>query len=171
MNNYTTQKMQLLAATARYSNYFYYIAGMSVLNTVLALFTSITIGSALALGMTEFVDGVGLYLHNIIIGIAFTVFMAGVFSAIAHFAGKGNIVVYLIGMVLYGLDAILLVVFKDWIGIAVHCWLLYTLFQGIHYAINLKEATRLEAEEARRQRYAQVNQAGQTSQPGPGSLH
>lgn len=106
---------------------FYAIAGFSVLNTFLIL-----IGAPLAVGMaatrarTDSQMGI-LVVSNLIV--------VGIFVALGFFATRGSKAAFIIGLLLYGGDTLLLLLSANAAAripaIVVHVFFLYSIFKGL----------------------------------------
>lgn len=135
---------QKLALEAKYKsgvNWFYWIGGMSVINSLIYIFGG-SLSFVVGLGITQFVDVVA---HNIaedfsangsfimlLFGFAFNFAMAGIFivtGLLGHLRYRWAI---LIGMILYALDAFILIWASDWFGVVFHLFALYGLFGGLN---------------------------------------
>ena len=136
------------------TSWFYWIAGLSILNSVTSLF-GLTITFVIGLGATQVVDAITNMLANdfgtgnsgILLrgaGLFVNLILAGTIALFGYLAIKGKRWALITGMVLYLADAILLLVFKDWLGVLFHGWALFSLFKGISIMKNLRdlEATR-----------------------------
>jgi fucose permease len=135
---------QKLALEAKFNsgvNWFYWIGGMSVINSLIYIFGG-SLSFVVGLGITQFVDAVA---HNIaedfsangsfimlLIGFAFNFAMAGIFlvaGLLGHLRYRWAII---LGMILYALDALILLWASDWFGVAFHLFALYGLFGGLN---------------------------------------
>jgi hypothetical protein len=120
---------------------FYWIAGCSVVNTLLLLTRSgvLLLGG---LGFTFLVDvaleGAGPQIRPIGFGIDLTI--ALMFVALGMWAGRGSKVAFFLGMGLYALDAGILVLIQDWLNVAFHGWWLFCLWQGLQRNVELQRA-------------------------------
>ncbi len=118
---------------------FYWIAGMSVINSLIYIFGA-GLTFVIGLGITQLIDG---FAHGLAIrlpgneillrgfGLLIDILIAGVFVAFGYFAAKGHKVVFIVGMVLYGVDALLMLAFADWVGFLFHLFFLFLLFGGL----------------------------------------
>jgi len=113
------------------ASWFVTVAALSMVNSVLAM-TGAGVRFIFGLGLAEFVDavvhpvgGTGVVLDLIING-----FVAGVFVLFWHFARQGQKWAFFAGMFLYVLDALLLLLFKDWLSLAFHGYALYRMYHG-----------------------------------------
>jgi len=118
---------------------FYWIAALSVVNSILSIAgtgTYFVIGLAvtllvdgMAIGVAEMAPEAALIVK--IIGLVVSIMVSAVVALFGFFAIKGNRWAFITGMVLYGLDGLLMLVFQDWIGILFHAFFLWGLFGGL----------------------------------------
>ncbi len=113
------------------ANWFYWIAGLSLVNTIAAL-SGTNWRFLLGLGVTQVVDAVAKDIGSVGKGAALVVnaFIAGVFILFGVFANKGMKWAFIVGMIFFGLDTLLEVLFSDWIGVAFHGYVLWCLWRG-----------------------------------------
>lgn len=116
------------------ADWFFWIAGLSLINTVVALFKG-GMAFALGLGITQIIDvataksdgGIGMA-----VGILFNVIVLGIFIGFGFFARRGHTWSFIVGMVLYGLDLLLLVLLHGgWLSIGFHGFALFCIFNGL----------------------------------------
>lgn len=124
-------------------DWFFWIAGVSLVSSVLSL-TGTSFYTALGLGTTEFVDGVaqGLTAHHSaasgkIVALVFAVLASACYALYGFFARKGVQWAFLVGMIFYALDAVLLLTFQSWLSVAFHGYALFRIFQGFQAARQL----------------------------------
>jgi hypothetical protein len=118
------------------ANNFYTIAGLSLLNSIIAaLGTGFVF--VIGLGITQLIDAVvhiakanmpGSSLVLTAIGLFFDIVICAVIAIIGYLTSKGNNWSLITGMILYALDAILVLFFKDWIGFAFHLFFLWQIW-------------------------------------------
>lgn len=112
-------------------NLFYYIAALSALNTVFAL-VGVPIALAIGLGITRIIDA-SLGRESLPVALILDAIVAVMFMALGFFATKGNKAAFLIGLVLYGLDLVLL--FSDAgrhiPSLLVHGYFIYLLIKAL----------------------------------------
>jgi hypothetical protein len=129
---------------------FYWIAGLSLINTLVYVFsTGLNLTFVVGLGITQVVDGFSVALaadltqYAIIIkavGVLINLFIAGIFVLFGVFAAKGRKWAFVTGMVLYGLDALLLIAFQDVAGFIFHGLFLFFLLSGLLALNKLRKA-------------------------------
>ncbi|MFN0110544.1 MAG: hypothetical protein ACKVZH_16940 [Blastocatellia bacterium] len=121
---------QLNSATS----WFYVLAGLSIINSLIAVFGG-TFHFIFGLGITGVVDAIVLALQaeslGIIIGLMFSIAIAGLFVIFGFLARKRMHWVYLVGIGVYLLDGLLLLFFGDYLGAAFHAYVLFRLYQGL----------------------------------------
>ena len=128
------------AAAARQAqvggDWFFWIAGISLLHSVLALFGS-GFRSALGLGTTALLDSglTGLPKAEVL---GLDIFAAAFYVLYGFFARNGARWAFLVGALFYALDGLLLLLlFKDWLGVLLHGYALFRIFQGFQAAQQL----------------------------------
>jgi len=121
------------------ANNYYWIAGLSVINSLIMVFNG-GMTFVIGLGVTQIVDAIAYLLAEDmpssawtfkLVGLAISLAVSAVFAVFGFFAGKGQRWAFIVGMVLYGLDAILVLVFADYFGFGFHLLMLWGLFGGL----------------------------------------
>jgi hypothetical protein len=127
----TFAKLQLQAQVKVGANWFYWIAGLSLVNTLAALSGS-TWRFLLGLGITRVIDelGSGMSGPGKVAALVVEAFIAGFFVLLGSFAGKQNKWAFVVGMALFGLDACISLLAQDWIGLAFHGYALFCIYRG-----------------------------------------
>jgi len=124
---------------------FYWIAGLSVVNTLLILFNA-NVTFPIGLAFTQIIDGVafgagksfsGQAMGIQIFGLVIDVGIAGLFVLFGYLAIRRASWAYTTGMILYGVDALLMILFADYIGLLFHLFFLWLLFGGLQAARKL----------------------------------
>ncbi|HET9342129.1 MAG TPA: hypothetical protein VFO25_04305 [Candidatus Eremiobacteraceae bacterium] len=112
---------------ARSANWFYWIAGLSVVNVFAAksnyefVLGSGAVEAAPAFGPTA--------------AIVIDVCVIGGFAILGFLASRRHTWAFILGMVLYALDGVIFLVAQDWIAAAFHAFVLYVLFLGAQASI------------------------------------
>ena len=133
-------KMRLESRARNGSGWFFWIAGLSLINSVIAL-SGATWTFLFGMAITQVIDGIsigiqhsaGLQGVNLVslIALGLDVMVALVVGVFGYFARKGNQTVYIFGMALYALDAIVTLLFQDWLGFLFHLLALAGLWSGL----------------------------------------
>ena len=136
--NKEAQVAEITQRMKRGANNFYWIAALSVINSILSMTGSSTY-FVIGLAVTLIVDGMTIGLSQSlpdasvilkIIGIVLSILIAGVFALFGFFASQGKRWAFIVGMILYGLDGLIMLAFGDWIGVLFHAFFLWGLFGG-----------------------------------------
>ena len=134
------KKLQLDHRARSGLNWFYWIAGLSLLNSA-AYLLGATFTFVIGLGVTQAVDGIvaalsaelgdtGGFLR--IAGMGINIVIAGMFVLMGYFGRKRVRWPVIVGMVLYALDAILLLLVQDYLGVLFHALALYGIWTGLN---------------------------------------
>ena len=134
------------------ARWFYWIAGLSLINAIAAAANS-NWSFLAGLGVTQFISGFASALSadlgesNVVLVIAFILdlLVAGFFVGLGVFAYKGHTWAFIVGLVIYALDALIFLVVQLWFPLAFHAFVIYCLYRGL--AANRK-VKQLEAEMA-----------------------
>jgi hypothetical protein len=118
----------LLARAKSSATWFYMIAALSAVNSVLAYNSDHQTTFIFGLGITIFFDAVGTMGHSIALSI--NVFVMAVFALFGYLGHKGTSWAFAVGMAVYLLDAGICAFFGLWLMAAVHAYVLYRLFKG-----------------------------------------
>ena len=139
------QVAQLKARIRVSADWFFWIAGLSIINSLIMEFGG-QIRFILGLGITEFVDAViakqASEVH--VVGWIVNLVIAGVFALFGKFGRNGQKWAFLVGMVIYAADALLMATFQIWLGLAFHVYALYRIYQGLP-AVNALESVQQRA--------------------------
>ncbi len=113
------------------ASWFYWIAGLSLINSI-AAFTGSDWRFMLGLGLTQILDAFGHDLGSAgkAVVLALDLLAAGVCVCFGFFAHKRHLWAFVVGMVLIALDGIIFLLAQDWLGVGFHVFVLYFLFRG-----------------------------------------
>lgn len=113
------------------ASWFYWIAGFSIVNSILVLSGS-RLNWALGLGATTVLDGMAAALGGgaKAVAIALNILAAGIVVLFGYFANKGHAWAFIIGMVLLALDTALTGLLQMWLSLALHAFALFCIFAG-----------------------------------------
>jgi len=115
------------------ANWFYWIAGLSLVNSIFILSGSDTyfiMGLATTLVMDLIIESWSALIFDFIV--------AGVLIVFGIFAKKGKSWIFVVGMILYGLDAMLYIAVSDYLSFAFHLIALYGISRGLNASIKLR---------------------------------
>jgi len=120
-------------------DWFFWIAGLSILNSVLQIIHS-PVGVFFGLGTTDIFNRFGADAGGSgkIIVLLMDVVAAGFYVLYGAFARKGAKWAFIVGMVFYVIDAlIVLLLTKQYLEVAAHAYALFRIFQGFQGAQRL----------------------------------
>ncbi|MFN7931350.1 MAG: hypothetical protein U0Y68_26155 [Blastocatellia bacterium] len=127
------------------ASWFYWVAGLSMVNSLIALFDG-NWHFIFGLGITEVIEGIAKGLDMgmgvKVLAFVFACFVAGMFALFGYLSMRKMRWPFWVGMVIYALDALLLLLFQDWISAAVHGYVLYRMFAAVSA---VKQLAALEA--------------------------
>src|SRR5437588_658163 len=113
------------------ANWFYWIAGLSLINTVIAMAGNDWQFFA-GLGIAELIDAfMRIYTQIALAGAVLDLSIAGAFVAFAYFAGKRHIWAFVAGMTIYAMDGLLLLALGSPLSLLFHAFALYGLLAGL----------------------------------------
>lgn len=121
------------------ASWFYWIAGLSLINTVSA-FSGSDWRFIIGLGITQVFDAIGQEIQGVgrMIALFLDLVAAGVFILFGVLAHKRHTWAFVTGMVLFALDGGIFLLTQDWIGVGFHIFVLYCLFRGFKACRELK---------------------------------
>jgi hypothetical protein len=116
----------------RGANWFYWIAGLSLVNSIASV-AEAKVTFPVGLGITQVFDGLAAAFKSqtaTIVGLCADGLAACLVVLVGYFAHRQRWV-YILGMVLYGLDGVINLVFQDWMGAGFHAFALYSMSVGL----------------------------------------
>jgi len=134
------QTAQLKARIRVSADWFFWIAALSIINSVI-----MQVGGGLrfivGLGITSVVDEIIAKQPSNIhaAGWVVNIVIAGVFVLFGKFGREGKKPAFIIGMVLYAADGLLMAMAQVWLGVAFHAYALFRIYQGLA-AVNALES-------------------------------
>jgi len=113
------------------ASWFYWIAGMSLINSIAAASGS-DWRFIVGLGATQIFDAVGAGFGGAgkIVTLALDLLVVGLLVLFGIFGNKRHLWAFIVGMGLFALDTLVFLFVQDWIGVAFHVFVLFCLFRG-----------------------------------------
>jgi hypothetical protein len=139
-----TEQVRLKNAVSGGASWFFWIAGLLIVNTVL-FFSGSEWAFVSGLDITTLIAAYAMiFMENAFVPALFAnLVIAGVFGLFGYIARKpGNSWAFIAGMTLYVLDALLAVWLESWISLAFHVLALFFLFGGLRAANALMQVER-----------------------------
>lgn len=139
-NKLIEQKLILENNTKNGASWFYWIAALSIVNSLIVMSGS-QMNFVVGLGITQIIDALGRYLGSMgnIVSLCLNLVIAGIFFSFGIFANKGHKIAFIVGMALYALDGLLFIVAMDWLGFGFHIFALFCMYGGLSASIKHKK--------------------------------
>lgn len=118
------------------ARWFWWIAGLSLVNTVMIHSGSDT-NFVIGLGFTLMADAI--FRAYKLVAFAIDAVALGTVFGLGWFAGKGHFWAFVVGAVAYALDACIYIYFQDWMSVGFHGLALFYIIRG---AASLRRALR-----------------------------
>lgn len=127
----TAEALALQGRIKSGASWFYWIAGLSLINSLTSL-TGSGYGFIVGLGITQVIDALakGLGPAGTAVAIVMDLLAAAVLVVFGVFANKRQAWAFIVGMVLYGLDGLIFLLAQDWLGLGFHVFVLFCVFSG-----------------------------------------
>ncbi len=132
------QSMLAMAAVRRGANWFYWIAGLSVVNTIAAL-SGGNFHFVLGLGITEVTDAMRAP-QTRMIGFFIDMLVLGFFVLCGYFGAKAQKWAFVVGMTFYLLDSGITLLLQDWMSFAFHIYALICIWRGFSHIAKTRVA-------------------------------
>ena len=113
-------------------SWFYWIAGLSIVNTLIAMFNG-KIVFVVGLGATQIVNEFIRHYHGTatVIGLPINIAIAGIYALFGYCACQRMKWAFVVGMVLYSFDALIFLLVKDWLAVGFHAFAMYGIYRGV----------------------------------------
>lgn len=134
------------------ANWFYWIAGLSLVNSLIQ-FSGGEWGFAVGLGITQVVDALALAFSEEkgtaaaipLIALIINILIAGVFIAFGYFARQKIAWAFIVGMIFFALDGVILLILGDILGVIIHIVALVFIYFGLNALWRLRETEKLDS--------------------------
>jgi hypothetical protein len=122
------------------AGWFLWVGGLSLVNSVLHL-SGVRFQFIFGLGIAQLVDALARHAGgaSVVLDVIINGFLAGVFVVFFNFARQGRKWAFLAGMIFYGLDGLLMLLFKAYLGVAFHAFALFSMNGGLVAISKLKD--------------------------------
>jgi hypothetical protein len=109
------------------ASWFWWIAGLSVVNSVMVHSGSDT-NFVIGLGFTLLVDNI--FKENLVVALAIDALALASIAGFGFMSRKGHLWAFVTGIALYSLDAAIYLLFQDWMSVAFHGLALFYMIRG-----------------------------------------
>ena len=130
------------------ANWFYWIAALTMINSVLYLSGS-GWGFIVGMGITQIIDSIALAFADEspsitpkVIAFVLDLVVAGVAVLFGVLAGKRMTWAFIVGMVLYAIDGLLFLIVQDFLSFGFHIFVLVCMFLGLKALFQLQSLER-----------------------------
>ena len=144
------KQLELETRFRRGTGWFFFIGGLSILNSVLMLYEA-DITFVVGLGITQVAAGMGMAVAKEAgqvarhVAFAFEILIAAGFIGLGVLARKKHRGAIILGMILYALDGLLLALLTVWFSVAFHAFALFGLYGGLKALTDLRKTASLPA--------------------------
>jgi len=143
----TGEEQALEATRNRGANWFFWIVGLTVINTIVS-FTGIDWSFSLGASVSIIADYIARESGSSsgrMIALGFDVVVISFYAFCGVMAMRGATWAFIIGLVCFALDSLLLLLSFQIIGILIHGWALFVIFSGAMACANLNRIRRERA--------------------------
>lgn len=138
--------LQLQNQVKKGATWFYWIAGASLVNTIIFLLGG-NLNFVVGLGITQIINGIGVLVENqsgsptapkigvFLVNLIISIFFLG----IGYFSAKGMTWTFIVGVALYVLDGLIFFLFGDVFSIGFHAFALFFIIKGLLAANKLNK--------------------------------
>jgi hypothetical protein len=109
------------------ASWFYWVAALSVINSIL-LMTNVGFGFAVGLGLTTITDVA--FASMPVAALAISIVCSAVIAVFGYFSIKRHSWAFIVGLLVLLLDTGLCVLIKSWISVAFHAWAIVSIFMA-----------------------------------------
>jgi hypothetical protein len=120
-------------------SWFYWVAGLSLLNSAISL-AGQNLVFVVGLGVMQFVDYFGnqIGMMGKILSLGVNIIIAAIIVLFGVLAQKKHAWAFIMGMILYALDGLLMLLIRDFMSFGFHCYALFCIYQGFNALNRLK---------------------------------
>jgi hypothetical protein len=135
------EKEYLTADIQKAANWFFWIAGLSLVNSLMHYISAGTY-FVVGLGITQIVDGIisAIMSGPSWIALVPNLLITGFFVYIGYSSRKYSKWAFLTGVLIYTLDALLFLYFKEWMAVVFHIFVLFMLSRGFFKVFEYEKA-------------------------------
>ncbi len=120
------------------ANWFYWIAALSLINSIVAVAGG-GISFIVGLGVTQIFDGIAISLTEasrdsglLIKGLSMGANLVAItiFALFGYLSNRRLTWAFIVGMVLYAIDGLIMLAFREWLSLGFHLFALWGIFGG-----------------------------------------
>ena len=110
------------------ARWFWWIAGLSLVNAVM-FHSGSDVNFVVGLAMTTIASVA--FAQNLPIAVALAAIMIGFYFLMGFYAQRRALWAFYLGLAVYALDALIYVLFQDWMSVAFHALAAFFIFKGV----------------------------------------
>jgi len=110
------------------ARWFWWIAGLSLVNTVLYYAGSNT-SFVIGLGLTTLANV--FFAQQIVLAVIACIVSIGFYFLIGLYAQRGRLWAFYVGLVIYVLDALIFLISEDWMSVGFHALAIFFIVKGV----------------------------------------
>ena len=110
------------------ARWFWWIAGLSLVNAVM-FHSGSDVNFVVGLAMTTLASVA--FAQNLPIAVALAAIMIGFYFLMGFYAQRRALWAFYLGLAVYALDALIYVLFQDWMSVAFHALAAFFIFKGV----------------------------------------
>jgi hypothetical protein len=151
-NTLIAQRTQAEIAVKGGAQWFLWIAGLSMVNSILSV-SGAGFRFIFGLGLASLVDGLARGLTQAgtagtVLNLFINACVAGIFVLFWNFARQGHKWAFLVGMVFYALDGVLVLLFKDYLALVFHGYVIYRIYNSLGAVSQLEQLRQMTPQAA-----------------------
>jgi len=122
------------------SVWFNIIGAFSIINTIV-LALNWKVNFLVGLGVTQIIDSlfIKLFGQYVIVSGFITLLISSIFFLFGYYSKKKSHVAIIVGMIVYGLDTLIIFLLKYWLGFGIHLFILFGLISSFEKIIKEKK--------------------------------
>jgi hypothetical protein len=133
----TAEQQQLERRRRLGAGWFYWVAGISLLNALITL-AGLHWRFIVGLGTTQVATGLAVRAgRGWATAILLDVVLIGGFAVLGYLALQKHLWAFAVGIAVYGLDGLIFLAVRNWIGLGFHVFVLVMVFKGLQAARQL----------------------------------
>ena len=121
-------------------SWFYWVAALSLINSIM-LASGSDRSFVIGLGLTQAIDLIAAAIGGTairVLGFVVNLGVAGLFASFGYFAVRRRGWAFVVGMIVYLGDGVLYVLVGDWLSVAFHAYVLFSVYSGFSAHRKLK---------------------------------
>ena len=128
VNEATLERLRLDHRLNVGASWFFWIAGLTLISSMIANLGNQSFGFIIGLGITQLADNLG---NNVVVTLGFDLLLASLFFFLGRKARQTQGWAFILGIILYALDSLIFIAIQDYVGLIFHAFVLLGLLGGL----------------------------------------